>query len=314
VGEGAWERWRGPNRGEASGNCCVERGADAARPSGAAGLIEVELGYGLGVGRIEGGRLVEVVRGERIHRSHGIGVEFECGLGRSACGGESRRGVRQVEVAEDGARGFGVGKEGENAHLGSAVGAAEREDLVDAGEELGPAGAGCGAGESGGWVLVGVCGCLVARSFWRALIEIGRGGVVAAEGDDPAPEARVGGEDAVVPVAVEPGRRDQAGESVEEFEGGEGEDRTAVGGGAGRLVVHATDTGVCQRTRMRSASSAWSRLRTDRLRQLRLRGPALPPRAQSAGGRGRTGVGRSSVAAARGQRGRSRECGRRRRG
>jgi hypothetical protein len=83
-------------------------------------------------------------------------VELECGLGRSARGGESRRGVRQVEAAEDGARGLGVGEEGEDAHVRSAVGESEGEDVVDAGEEAGPAGAGGGAGEGGGRVLVGV--------------------------------------------------------------------------------------------------------------------------------------------------------------
>jgi hypothetical protein len=61
------------------------------------------------LGRVEGGRLVEVVGGERIHRSDGIGVEFECGLGRSAGGGEPRGGVREGEAAKDGADGLGVG-------------------------------------------------------------------------------------------------------------------------------------------------------------------------------------------------------------
>lgn len=46
--------------------------ADAARPSGTAGLIEVELGDGLGLGGIERGRLVEVVGGGGIHRGDGI--------------------------------------------------------------------------------------------------------------------------------------------------------------------------------------------------------------------------------------------------
>jgi len=44
-------------------------------------------------------------------------------------------------VAEDGAGGWVVGKEGEDAHVGAAVGAEEGEDLVDAGEEASPAGA-----------------------------------------------------------------------------------------------------------------------------------------------------------------------------
>ena len=51
----------------------------------------------------------------------------------------------QAEVGEDGVDGLGGGDEGEDAHLGAAAGAEQREDLVDAGEEAGPAGAGGGA-------------------------------------------------------------------------------------------------------------------------------------------------------------------------
>jgi hypothetical protein len=80
------------NRGQGSGNCFLEGGPDTARPSGAAGLIEVELGDGLRGARVKGRRLVEVVGGERIHRRDGIGVELECGLGRPP-GGESRGAV-----------------------------------------------------------------------------------------------------------------------------------------------------------------------------------------------------------------------------
>jgi hypothetical protein len=65
---------------------------------------------------------------------------------------------------------------------------------------------------------VAVCGRLGAGSFGRTF-GLGGVGVVAAEGDDPGPEACVGGEDAVVAVAVDAGRRDQAGEGVEKLEG-----------------------------------------------------------------------------------------------
>jgi hypothetical protein len=83
------------------------------------------------------GRLVEI--------DTAVGVEAEVVLGRAACGGEGRRGGRQAEVAEDGVDGLGSGDESENAHLGAAAGAEQWEDLVDAGEEAGPAGAGGGA-------------------------------------------------------------------------------------------------------------------------------------------------------------------------
>ena len=45
-------------------------------------------------------------------------------------------------MAEDGVDGLGCGDEGEDAHLGAAAGAEQWEDLVDAGEEARPAGAG----------------------------------------------------------------------------------------------------------------------------------------------------------------------------
>lgn len=76
-------------RGEATGATASECLLNAAHRSGAAGLIEVELGDRFGVGRIEGGRLVEVVGGERVHRSDVTGVEFEGG----PRAGERRGGV-----------------------------------------------------------------------------------------------------------------------------------------------------------------------------------------------------------------------------
>jgi hypothetical protein len=205
------------------------------------GRIVVELGDGLGIGRVEGVRLVEVVGGERVHRSDGVGVELECGLGGSAGGRESGRGVREVEAAEDGADGVGVGEEGEDAHIRSAVGASEGEDLVDAGEEAGPAGAGGVAGAGGGGVLLEVCGWLVTRSSGRAIFGLGRVGIVATEGHDPGSKSCIGGEDSVVAVAVDPGRRDQAREGFEKFERREGEESAAVGGGAGGLVEDPAD-------------------------------------------------------------------------
>jgi hypothetical protein len=82
AGEGALEGVRRPNRGEGRENHLLKWRPDAARPSGAGGLIEVEPGEGLGLGWVEGGRLVEVVSGDRVHRSDGIGAELECALGR----------------------------------------------------------------------------------------------------------------------------------------------------------------------------------------------------------------------------------------
>ena len=84
------------------------------------------------------------MRGRLVEVEAGIGVEAEVVLGRATRGGEGRRSGGQAEVAENGVNGLGGGDEGEDAHVGAAVGAGEGEDLVDAGEEAGPARAGGG--------------------------------------------------------------------------------------------------------------------------------------------------------------------------
>lgn len=61
-------------------------------------------------------------------------------------------------------------------------------------------------------ILVRVGGC--------AVVGFGPiGFAVASQGDDVGAEARIGRQHAVVAVAVNPGRRDQAGEGVEKLEG-----------------------------------------------------------------------------------------------
>jgi hypothetical protein len=84
---------------------------------------------------------------------------------------------------------------------------------------------------------VGVYGRPLAGSFGRTSFGLGRVGVVASEGDDPGPEPCVGGEDAVVAVAVDAGWGDQAGEGVEKREGREGEKGAAVRGGTCGVIV-----------------------------------------------------------------------------
>ena len=213
-----------------------------APPSGAAGLIEVELRDRFRIRRVEGGSLVEVVcRNGNLwrHRPDGIGVEVEGGLGRIPCGRESWRGVGKLQVAENGAGGPGIGEEGEDAHGGAALGAAEGEDLIDAGQKLGPAGAGGGAYEGGGGVVVNVGRRLLVRDIGGLYVQ-----PHAFEGYDVGTEPRVGSQDAVVAVSVDARRRDQAREGVQEFERREGEEGAAVRGGTGRLVDYPTDPGV----------------------------------------------------------------------
>jgi hypothetical protein len=59
-------------------------------------------------------------------------------LWRAPSGGQPGRLMRQVEMAEDALHGGGQGDERDDPHLALAGGAQEREDLVDAGQELGP--------------------------------------------------------------------------------------------------------------------------------------------------------------------------------
>ncbi|MEX1256289.1 MAG: hypothetical protein WEG36_01605 [Gemmatimonadota bacterium] len=67
------------------------RGSRSGVPFVGRGLIEVELWSGLGIGRVEGGRLIE---GER-------------GLRQSAGGGKRRGLERNLEMQEDGPDGGG---------------------------------------------------------------------------------------------------------------------------------------------------------------------------------------------------------------
>jgi hypothetical protein len=104
--------------------------------SGGRGLIEAEVRHGLRIGGIEDGRPVEVE--ERI------GVAGRLFGWWRAGGGEWWWGGGKFDVPEDPGDGEGIGEEGEDPHFGAAVGADERQNLVDAGEQSGPAGAAMG--------------------------------------------------------------------------------------------------------------------------------------------------------------------------
>ena len=62
--------------------------------------------------------------------------------------------------------------------------------------------------------------------MWDEVLDGGGGVVLLSPGGDEGPEGRVGGEDAVVAVAVDPGWGREVGETVQELQGGQ------VGGGA----------------------------------------------------------------------------------
>jgi len=69
--------------------------------------------------------------------------------------------------------------------------------------------------------------------------------VVTTHGDDVQAEARVGREDAMIAVAMDAGRRDEAAEGRKKFQGGEDEDGATIGGGPRRVVEDLADGGHC---------------------------------------------------------------------
>jgi hypothetical protein len=79
------------------------------RPSGAEGLIEVELREGFRVCGIQGGRLVAI--GERV------GVEVRILWRGRARWAQRWSGGRQPEVAEDAGQGEAIGEEGERIRI-----------------------------------------------------------------------------------------------------------------------------------------------------------------------------------------------------
>ena len=104
---------------------------------------EALVGDVLGLGGVEGRCLIEEP-GEEI------------ALGRSARGREVRRFVGEVEVEEDGGDDGRIGEEREDPHLTATGGTEQRQHVVDASEQDGPADL-RGRGRSGGG-LDGVLG------------------------------------------------------------------------------------------------------------------------------------------------------------
>jgi hypothetical protein len=105
------------------------------------------------------------------------------------------------------------GDEGDEADIGAACWALEREVLAEAGEELGPR-------DSGGVVGTGRLqkGACIPFTLTPALSqrERGRGGVTDRERGHGGAEPVIRGEDAVVPVPVLAWRWDHVGEAVDE--------------------------------------------------------------------------------------------------
>jgi hypothetical protein len=152
-------------------------------------------------------------------------VEVDLSLGRSSSGGGARGAMGEVEMSEDAVDDGGIGEEGEDTQGAVASRAAQRVELVDASEELGPAEAG-GAGGSRRRVGASVGGRLGGGVEF---VEAAEFVVGPCEADDVGAPACVGGQDAVVAVAMRAGRGDQPGESLEELERSEPQGRSAAG-------------------------------------------------------------------------------------
>jgi hypothetical protein len=195
-----------------------------APPSGAPGLVEIEVRDGFRLGGIEGGGLVEV--------EGGTGLEGRVTSWRRAGGGQRGRGVREPEVAKDAEHGEGVGEEGEDPHFATAVGAAQREGFVDPGEQPRPPGAGCALCGSREPVLHVIRG---AASPGRTRFQ------AAGQGGDALPQTGVRREDAMIPVSVDARWGGQAGERGEKLQGREDEQGAPVRRGARRLVEDVLD-------------------------------------------------------------------------
>ena len=121
VGEGRGIR----RRAESSGVEVVARG-----------LVEVEVRDVVRLGGVEGWRLTEE-------------LDEEIALGRSAGGREGRGFMGEIEVEEDSRDDGRIGQKREDLHLGAAGGTHERQHVVDAREQDGPADSGRGGANSG---------------------------------------------------------------------------------------------------------------------------------------------------------------------
>ena len=209
-------------------------------------LIKVVLRNGLGVGGIEFGGLVEVF-GERFvgglvcfPTAGPLGPHGELGLGRAPGGVDQRRGGRLTDVGEDLSDGVQVSQERDKGEGFLAGGTDQGEDFIDPGQESGPPG-----WPGGGSIRCPRLGSLCLGSWGRGgCRERERGiGSVGGEGiilpglfGDQRSQGRIGGEDAVVAVAMDAGWRKNRGQAVQELQSGEAQRGTAGGIGLGEDV------------------------------------------------------------------------------
>ncbi len=104
-------------------------------------VVEVVVRNGVGLGGIELGCLIEVVRGEVLGDLVGVGDterEGELGLGRPPCGVEPGRRAGLAGVGEDLGDRLGIGEYRDERKRRVTGGTDQREDFIDPGEEGGP--------------------------------------------------------------------------------------------------------------------------------------------------------------------------------
>ncbi len=125
-------------------------------------------------------RLIEVVRGGLLDDLVGVGgteLEGELGLGGPPCGVESGRRDGLADVGEELGDGQGIGEDRDEGEGRLTGGTDQGEDLIDPGEERGPAG-GSGRGRwevrSGGLFGLGVGPVGEGRGSWAGRLWVAR--------------------------------------------------------------------------------------------------------------------------------------------
>lgn len=153
-------------------------------------------------------------------------------LGRPARGCDRRRMLRDAQVPKHRADDGGVGQKCQDAHLTVAGGAAQRVDLIDASQQLCPA-----PPRSAVAVPVGARRGVRFGGGQRIRPAQRVGPALPPVPDHLPPPARIRREDAVIPVAMHPGWRDQTGQALEQRRGSETDRGAAVPGDARKVVV-----------------------------------------------------------------------------
>jgi hypothetical protein len=178
-----------------------------------------------GAQRRQLGGLVEVVGegflGDLVCFPTG-GPHVELNLGRSPGGMEEGGRGRLTDVGEDLGDGVGVGKECNERERRLTGGADEGKDFKDPSQEGGPSGGARGACVrwlAWGFLWTGRRGRRSQGKFGIGVREVsGEGIVLPGPGRDQRSQRSVGGEDPMVPVAMDAGWGEDRGEAIQEPE------------------------------------------------------------------------------------------------